>query len=131
MRLSGNASATLTDCSFFGNSAINDGGGMMLEDASATLTNCSFTDNSAKDGGGIYLEGASYLTADTTEFYNNTASNQGPRGYLWSGSEAVLTCCVPGLSGFAGGGTVILNNDGCFVSTRAVTWGRVKAMYAE
>jgi parallel beta-helix repeat protein/predicted outer membrane repeat protein len=129
MSLSSNASATLTDCSFVGNSAINEGGGMMLEDAFATLTNCSFTNNSAKDGGGIYLEGASTFAADTTEFHNNTASNEGAHGYVGSGSEAILTCSVPDLSGFAGAGTITLNYDGCFSPTKTMTWGRLKALY--
>ncbi|UCG52103.1 MAG: right-handed parallel beta-helix repeat-containing protein [Candidatus Latescibacterota bacterium] len=129
MSITSNAIATLTSCAFTGNSAINDGGGIMLEDASATLVDCSFTNNSAKNGGGVYLEGTSTLTADTTEFYNNTVSNEGARGFIGSGSEAILTCCVADLSGFAGDGTITLNNEGCFSPTEPTTWGRLKALY--
>jgi predicted outer membrane repeat protein len=129
MALGGNA--TLTNCSFAGNSAINDGGAMMLSGTAAiiTLNHCSLLRNSAKNGGAIYMEGASYLAADSTEFRNNTVSNEGARGYIESTSEAVLTCCVTDLSGFAGDGTITLNNDGCWVPIERTTWGRLKALY--
>ncbi len=107
---------------------------MYLNNASVTLISCLLTDNSARNsGGGIYVEnsqqGASYLAADTTQFRNNTASKEGPRGYVGSGSEAVLTCCVHGLSGFAGDGTITLNSEGCWTPTEGTSWGRIKALY--
>lgn len=128
MHLSPDASVTLSKCSFTGNTAINDGGGMCLENASATLVDCSFTNNSSKDGGGIYLDGTSYFAADTTEFENNTVSRAGAHGYINSGSEAVLTCCVTDLTGFAGDGTIILNNEGCYTATERFSWGAIKAL---
>ena len=122
------ASAILSDCSFTGNSAINDGGGMCLVEASATLVDCRFTSNSSKDGGGIYLDGASYFAADTTAFEDNTVTSEGAHGYVSSGSEAVLTCCVDDLSGFAGDGTITLHNEGCSTATKRSSWGCIKAM---
>jgi parallel beta-helix repeat protein/predicted outer membrane repeat protein len=125
-------SVTLNNCSLIGNSA-KYGGAMKIQCnggcASVSLISCSLIGNSAQNGGGIYMENASYLAADTTEFKNNTASNEGPRGYIGSGSEAVLTCCVHGLSGFAGDGTITLNNEGCWTPTEGTSWGRIKALY--
>jgi parallel beta-helix repeat protein/predicted outer membrane repeat protein len=125
-------STTLINCSLTGNSATY-GGAMKIECnggcASVTLMGCSLTDNSAQDGGGICMEGASYFAADTTEFHNNTASNEGAHGYVESEGEAVLTCCVSDLTGFAGDGIITLNNDGCFSPTKTMTWGRLKAFY--
>lgn len=128
MFLSPGGSVTLSGCSFTGNSVTSDGGGMCLEDASATLVDCFFTNNSAGNGGGMYLDGASYFAADTTKFDGNTASNAGAHGYVNSGSEAVLTCCVDDLTGFAGDGTITLNNEGCDTATERSSWGAIKAL---
>ncbi|UCG50511.1 MAG: right-handed parallel beta-helix repeat-containing protein [Candidatus Latescibacterota bacterium] len=127
------ATATLTDCSFADNSAQLYGGGIALEGTSVTLNGCSLTGNYAYEGGGICLYYTSQLAADTTAFENNTCRrmNAGAHGYVTSGSEAVLTCCVPDLSGFTGDGIITLNNEGCLTPTEPTTWGRVKAMYAE
>lgn len=128
-----NSSATVTACEFSDNSALAAGGALYLNDATVALFNCSITGNSADEGGGIYLEsslqGASYLTADTTEFFDNTATIDGVHGFVGSGSELVLTCSVSDLSGFAGGGTMTLNYDGCSSPTEPVTWGRLKELY--
>ncbi|UCG50513.1 MAG: right-handed parallel beta-helix repeat-containing protein [Candidatus Latescibacterota bacterium] len=128
------STATLINCTFFNNAASSYGGGLYLIDASVALINCSLRENSAREGGGIYLkdssQGASYLTADTTEFFDNTA-NEGAHGFVGSGSEAVLTCSVSDLSGFASEGIIILNYDGCFSPTKPITWGRLKAMFAD
>ena len=52
------SSPTLTDCTFTGNSAGKDGGGMYNVFSSPTLTNCTFTGNSAgEDGGGMHNGG--------------------------------------------------------------------------
>jgi hypothetical protein len=132
MCFASDGSTTLINCSLTGNSATY-GGAMKIQCnggcASVTLIGCSLTDNSAQDGGGICMEGASYLAADTTEFHNNTASNEGAHGYVESEGEAVLTCCVSDLTGFAGNGTITLNNEGCFVPIEPTTWGRLKALY--
>ena len=63
-----NSSPTLTDCSFTGNSALNDGGGMGNgSDSSPTLTRCTFAGNSADRGGGMFSSsGNSPTLTDTT-----------------------------------------------------------------
>ncbi len=127
-----NATATLTRCTFSDNAASNAGGALYLIDASATLIDCSISGNTAGDGGGIFLEdsaaGASHLTTDKTVFSGNTA-DEGANGVVGTGSEAILICSVSDLGGFAGGGTITLNNEGCFTPTKPVTWGQVKALY--
>jgi parallel beta-helix repeat protein len=123
-----NVTGNLNNCSFTGNSTGSNGGGMSLNSASVALVNCNFSGNSAYTGGGIYLENASYLAADTTKFENNTASSAGAHGYINSGNEAVLTCCVTDLTGFAGDGTITLNNEGCNTATERSSWGGIKAL---
>ncbi len=122
--------ATLTGCTLSNNSG-GRGGGMLLTGASVSLIGCSLAGNTASSGGGIYLESASFLSADTTEFVDNTAPSGGAHGYVESGSEVVLTCSVTDLSGFEGGGTIILNNEGCETSIEKSTWGRLKAMFRQ
>jgi hypothetical protein len=123
-----NVTGHLTNCSFIGNSGTN-GGAMNLNTASVALVNCRFSGNSAYRGGAIYLINGSYLAADTTEFENNTASNEGANGFVDSGCEAVLTCSVPDLTGFAGDGTITVIYDGCFSPVERTSWGRLKALY--
>lgn len=124
-----NSAATITGCTFSNNNTDGQGGGLLLIGSSVALIGGSLTGNTANTGGGIYLESTSFLSADTTEFAGNTASSSGAHGYVESGSELVLTCSVTDLSGFAGDGTIILNNDGCDTSVEESTWSRLKAMF--
>lgn len=121
--------ATFTDCSFNGNSVNTKGGGLKFLDASALLKYCTLNGNSAQDGGGVYLEGTSSLSADSTEFHNNTALDEGPHGYVESGSELTLNCSVSDLGGFVGDGVITMNNEGCGTSTERISWGRIKTFY--
>ncbi|NIO29722.1 MAG: hypothetical protein GTO29_14345 [Candidatus Latescibacteria bacterium] len=123
-----NVTGNLTNCSFTGSSS-SFGGGMNLNSATVTLVNCNFSDNSAYNGGGIYLKNGSYLAADTTVFENNTASNMGAHGFIEVGCEAVLTCCVPDLTGFTGDGIITLIYDGCITPLESTSWGRLKALF--
>ena len=123
-----NASGTLTACSFTGNYGV-DGGAIGLNSAAVTLVSCEISGNTAETGGGIYLENASYLAADTTSFDGNIASADGPKGFVMSGCDVDLTCCVADLTGFAGGGTITLHNDGCVTPVEEISWGRIKALY--
>ena len=124
-----NATGTVTSCTFLGNSGRESGGGLGLKSASVTLVSCLFSGNNSDNGGGIYLEDASYLAADTTTFDNNIASQDGPQGFVMNGCEADLTCCVTDLTGFAGGGTINLHNEGCTTPVEQSSWGRIKALY--
>jgi parallel beta-helix repeat protein len=124
-----NATGTVTNCSFVGNFAGEGGGGIGLKSSTVTLISCDFTGNDAGNGGGIYLEDGSYLAADTTIFDHNTASSAGAQGFVMAGCEAVLTCCVTDLTGFAGGGTITLHNDGCTTPVEESSWGRIKLLY--
>jgi hypothetical protein len=126
------ASATLTNCIISDNSVSGEGGGVSLTAASATLTDCSLTGNSAYRGGGMYLttqDGASDVSTSNTVFSNNTVILEGAHGFVESGSAAVLTCSVDDLSGFAGDGTITLENEACTPPVEQSTWGRLKALY--
>lgn len=78
----GSSVATVSNCTFTGNSATpGNGGAIIVESAATTITNSSFTNNSAGNrGGGIYVGGAS-LHLDGTNpsitFSGNTAAING------------------------------------------------------
>ena len=54
--LNENGSPTLKDCTFKGNSALDDGGGIYNDNSNPTLIHCTFSDNFAYDNnaGGMY-----------------------------------------------------------------------------
>ncbi len=68
---------TLTDATFFGNSA-SQGGGIYNYSSEMTITNATFNSNSASEGGGIYNSNyANELRLTNATFNNNRASNNG------------------------------------------------------
>ena len=68
---------TLTNCTFSGNSAEWDGGGMCNKrNSSPILTNCTFSGNLAKEGGGICNYGDSPTLTNCT-FSGNAAELEG------------------------------------------------------
>jgi len=121
--------ATITNCVFYHNDGGSEGGGVRCVGGTATLTDCFMRRNSADQGGGIYFSDNAELIAENVEFLYNTASVEGPNGFVDTGSQALLTCCVEDLTGFAGGGTVTLDNEGCASPTQPCTWGKLKTLY--
>jgi parallel beta-helix repeat protein len=76
-------SLSVTNCTFSGNTASEDGGGMYnySYSSSPVVTNCTFSGNSAKWGGGMYNEGMydyqSLPVVTNCTFSGNTASDNG------------------------------------------------------
>jgi hypothetical protein len=62
---------TVTNITFYDNSADEDGGGIYNEVGTLTVANSTFSDNSAGDGGGIDSFGT--LTVTNSTFYGNSA----------------------------------------------------------
>ena len=101
---------TLTNCTFIGNTADKDGGGMRNRYPNTpTLTNCLFSGNSAGDeGGGIRNERSSSPTFANCTFSGNSAENTGGGMYNHDESSApsLINCILWGdtpdeISGFA------------------------------
>ncbi|MCI2228835.1 Ig-like domain-containing protein, partial [Polaribacter sp. MSW13] len=74
-----NSSPTITNTTFIGNTATNNGGGMYNDNnSSPTITNTTFIGNtSAKSGGGMYNKNNSSPTITNSTFSGNTATNDG------------------------------------------------------
>jgi predicted outer membrane repeat protein len=107
---------TLTGSTFSGNSAIYDGGG--LDATNGTVTDSTFYGNSAAAGGGIYSQGT--LTVTSSTISGNTAnSSPGLGGGIFNQSTLTLSNSI--LSGNSttssgGSGAGIFGNGGQIVN---------------
>ncbi|MHC4696777.1 MAG: right-handed parallel beta-helix repeat-containing protein, partial [Planctomycetota bacterium] len=92
---------TLTNCTFGGNTAGNNGGGMFNTESSPTVTNSTFSANAAVySGGGIFSIFESSPVLTSCVFWANEAT-AGPQ---IGGTAAVTYSCVEG--GLAGEGNI-------------------------
>ena len=117
-----NSSPTVTNCTFSGNSADMEGGGMHNWDSSPTVTNCTFSGNSAERGGGMHNINNSSPTVTNCTFSGNSASGQGGGMYNYNNSSPTVTNCI-----FWDGGDEIYNHG---TSTPVVTYCDVQGGYS-
>ncbi|MDH4238563.1 MAG: hypothetical protein OEW48_03265 [Phycisphaerae bacterium] len=87
----GQSNPTLTGCIFRGNSSIYEGGAISNRTSSPTITNCSFIDNSSNHGGGISSWPGSPVVSDST-FSSNSAELGG--AVFNYDSISTLTNCI-------------------------------------
>ncbi len=80
--------ATITNCTFTGNTAEYDAGVIYNED-NVTITNCTFTGNSGHDGGVMHDEDQSTIT--NCNFTGNSAY-EGGAIYNCCGTETIKGC---------------------------------------
>jgi parallel beta-helix repeat protein len=107
-------SPTVINCRFTGNSAVGFGGGMYNQISDPNVANCTFSSNDApRNGGGMY----NYHSSPTIA--NCTFSDNSYRGmYNRDGSSPNLTNCI--FSGNSGGG--MLNLFGSSVTVTNCTF---------
>ncbi|MDO8632518.1 MAG: choice-of-anchor Q domain-containing protein, partial [Phycisphaerales bacterium] len=102
-----NGSPTVTNCTFSGNSAFDNGGGLLnVFNSSPTITNCTFRGNSGSllgFGGGMYNYQSSPSVTNCT-FSGNSAGTGGGMFNLSFSSPTVTNCTFSGNSGESGGG---------------------------
>jgi hypothetical protein len=91
---------TVTNCTFTGNLASRHGGGMR-NDSDTTVTNCTFTGNSAADSGGGMVN-VSEPTVMNCTFTSNSARDGG--GMCNYGGPTVTNCTFTGNSATSDGG---------------------------
>ena len=92
------ANGTVYDCSFVGNTAVDDGGAIRWTGADGTVSNCTFernrATNSNADGGAIYwYEGATNGTVSNCTFEDNTAKQYGGAIY-WNAANGTVSDCT-------------------------------------
>jgi len=118
------SSPTLTNVTFSGNSATNDGGGMYNYQSNPPLKNVTFSGNSATNGGGM-LNSSSSPTLTNVTFSGNTASNYGG-GMLNSSSSPTLTNVIMWGDSATTSGPEIYD----YISTPVVTYSDIQGGYA-
>ena len=103
----------MTTCTFVGNSADHDGGGLIGDySVRLTVTNCDIRENTTNDdGGGLYL-GSMIVDPTVTgcTFENNTAFDRG--GGMYNSASNTVVLADSGFSGNSAGiGTGIYNKS--------------------
>ena len=147
-------SPTVTNCTFSGNSAVVDGGGMFnwsnpsptltncfplirrrdvqYADASPTVTNCAFTGNSAANaGGGMVNYSGPSPTVTNCLFTGNSAGEGGAMFNFSYASPAVTNCSFSGNSATGYGGGMYNETNSSPSVTNCVLWGDSAATDAE
>jgi len=116
-----NGNPTLTNCTFTGNFAARDGGGMFNSKRSnPTLTGCTFRGNSSIYEGGAISNRTSSPTITNCSFINNS-SNHGGGISNWPGSPVVSDCTFRGNSAELGG--AVFNYDSSSILTNCLFSG--------
>lgn len=88
-----NASPTIIDCIFSGNSAIN-GGAIRCTSSSPTIANCTISGNQASYGGGIGCWSDSSPAITNCTISDNTATEGWGGGIFLSASSPDITDCI-------------------------------------
>ena len=98
--------STLTGCTFTGNTATQLGGGAVFN-VGATLTDCAFTGNTGGvHGGGAFFQGAATATLTGCTFTDNKADVGSGGGAFFQGAATLTGCTFTGnetISGSGGG----------------------------
>jgi hypothetical protein len=116
------ANPTVTNCTFYGNAAQRNGGGVYNEAANPTLSNCTFTGNYShapgnfsQGGGGVYNIDCSPTLVDCA-FIGNMAADDGAGMTNESSSPTLINCVfrsnVCGSGPNIGVGAGMYNNNG-------------------
>jgi hypothetical protein len=113
------ATATVSDSTFSGNSAPNGGGLWQGSQTSLTVTNSTFSGNSATEGAGIFNRGGGTVTVNNSTFSDNRANLRG--GGIFSNTNlsgtqktTITNSTISGNTAQTSGGGVF-NDDGLTV----------------
>ncbi|MBA7470565.1 hypothetical protein ES707_05852 [subsurface metagenome] len=119
----GHSSPTVTNCTFYDNSADSSGGGMYNWESSPTVANCAFSGNWAWFGGGMYNDESSPMVTNCSFTENSVAGVSGGMHNYFS-SPTVTNCTFS-----ANYGSGISNHDSlptvtnCIFSANSATYG--------
>ncbi|MHC4697027.1 MAG: right-handed parallel beta-helix repeat-containing protein [Planctomycetota bacterium] len=115
---------TLTNCTFSGNATQDNGGGLRNFRSSPTVTNCTFSGNATQRNGGGMWNSQSNPTLTNCTFSGNSADYHGGGMYNWESEPTLTNCTFSGNSAdrYAGG---MYNLESNPTVTNSVFWGNV------
>jgi CxxC motif-containing protein (DUF1111 family) len=105
------STSSFEQCLFLNNIAADDGGGICIKDSTATVSDCTFTGNSAQDGGGAHNNN-SVTTFTNTQFDSNTATSDGGglNTAFKNANATVNNCTFTANAANRGGGITVLQS---------------------
>ncbi|MBO7518895.1 MAG: hypothetical protein J6T31_07270, partial [Methanobrevibacter sp.] len=108
----------------------SDGGALFIQGNHATLVNCNFTDNTALEkGGSIYIAGDD-CTLNNTVFHDNTAHDDGG-AIAWYGDNGKVNNLIAsgnsadGLQGNPNGGTLLITGNNIYMDRLNISNSRL------
>jgi hypothetical protein len=132
------SSPMISNCTFKGNSALEEGGGMYNYQCSSKVTLSTFSDNDAAKGAGMATSWSDDLVVSKCTFKDNVASENGGGMYNGNSSPTVTACTFKNNSAVWDGGgmrnfySANPTVTGCtFIANRAKEDGGGISNYAE
>ncbi len=110
----GTLSVSMSGITIANGKAVDNGGGIYVDDESLTLTNVVLNGNSAPtNGGAVFVNvAAGSLTAADCQFTNNSAKYGGAIARTTNGSVSLTRCSLTGNNAIFGDGGAIYMNQG-------------------
>ncbi len=110
----GTLSVSMSGITIANGKAVDNGGGILVDNESLTLTNVVLNGNSAPTNGGAVFVNvtAGSLTATECKFTNNSAKYGGAIARSWNGSVSLTRCSLTGNNAIIGDGGAIYMNWG-------------------
>ncbi|MCH8824960.1 MAG: hypothetical protein IH984_15805 [Planctomycetes bacterium] len=109
--ITNNAVLLMFDCILQNNSALR-GGALHSQSSTLTLSNCNLSDNTSETGGAVAIYSSAVLDAKDCLFVANVASEQGGAVYVRGGAVAMTDCLVvDNTAELFGGGVCIDDSD--------------------
>lgn len=124
-------SASLTRCTFQGNSADASGGAIYSFHAGTTLNACTFISNAAKQDGGAIYNSNSNSRLMNCAFLGNTAEGIGGASSSWYGSTLSLVNCTFSKNRAAAGGAIAGRGQFYAFLSHSILWGNTAAQGKE
>ncbi len=116
----GSSSATLTRCTFIGNSAQTYGGGVSVDHSAPTFINCFFLGNTTvQGGGGLFNHTSSPLLVNCV--FSGNGADFAAAIHNHVSNTSIIGCTLSGNSARAGGGVSSWYSTPVFINT--ILWG--------
>jgi hypothetical protein len=119
--------ATVINCTFVANSAIEGGGGMSNGIGSPTVANCTFSGNFAESGGGMHTGDCDATLINCAFSGNSAVVNGGGIAFACDDFPTLISCTFTGNSAGSESGGIWNYDSMGFSMTNCILWGNTDA----